>query len=160
MKTKFIPVLIGAVLIVLIAAVAVFFQINAAPKPSSQSNVSTDPNKLLIPRWFLRSLTLNGQKVEIPADQQALTLQFADAGNVNGSGGCNSIGGSYQAGMDGKLSFGPLISTKMACLEGMQQESAYFNALAQVQQFYTYGGRLTLSSADGQTSLVFAMPPK
>jgi heat shock protein HslJ len=160
MKTKFIPVLIGAVL-VLIAAAVVFFQINAAPKPSPQSNLSTDPQKLLIPRWFLRSLTLNGQAVELPADQQALTLQFADGNTVSGSGGCNSFGGSYQAGADGKLSFGgPLISSQMACLQGMQLESAYFNALAKVQQFQLDGGRLTLASADGQTSLVFAMPPR
>ena len=42
----------------------------------------------------------------------------------------------------------------------MAQESAYFSALAKVSQFNVENGKLTLSSADGKTSLVYRMPPK
>jgi heat shock protein HslJ len=120
---------------------------------------TADPQKLLIPRWFLSELTVNGQKVDIPAGQQKITLQFEDNGKANGTGGCNTFGSDYKASKDGKLSFGQMMSTLMAC-DDMQQEGAYFDALAKVQQFQVDGGILTLSSTDGKNLLVFSMPPK
>lgn len=160
MKLEYLPALLGAALIVVIAAALISTQAGAAQKPPSQSNASTNPQRLMIPRWFLNALTLDGQTVEIPADQQSITLQFAQAGSANGKGGCNEFGTTYTVNPDGKLSFGPVMATKMACDSLMAQENAYFNALAKVAQFKTEGGKLTLSSADGKTTLVYRMPPK
>ncbi len=160
MNRKYLPALLGALLIVVVGTALIATQAGAAQKPSAQSNASTDPQRLMIPRWFLNSLTLDGQTIEIPADQQSITLQFAQDGNANGKGGCNEFGASYTASPDGKLSFGPVMATKMACDSLMVQENAYFNALAKVAQFKTEGGKLTLTSADGKTSLVYRMPPK
>ncbi len=126
---------------------------------------STDPQKLLIPRWFLNSLTLDGKAIAIPAEQQAITIQFKENGDVGGTGGCNSFGSTYKAGKDGKLTVDTITSTMMACAQTgqtdpMQIESAYFAALSKVQRFAVDQGKLTLTSADGKTSLVYRMPPK
>jgi heat shock protein HslJ len=138
-------------------ALLVILMLAGCAQPIEMGNA--DPQKLLIPRWFLSELTLNGQKVDIPAGQQNITLQFEDGGKANGNSGCNDFGTDYKAGKDGKLSFGQITSTLMAC-DNMQQESAYLDALSKVQQFKVEGGKLTLSSADGQTAMVFTMPPK
>lgn len=133
--------------------------------PASGASTATpaplaDPQHLLIPRWFLSSLTLDGQEVAIADDQQAVTIQFSEDGSVNGTGGCNDFGTTYTLGADGKLEFGPVTSTKMACEQGMDIENAYFQALEKVERFSTENFRLVLSSADGKTSLTFRMPPK
>ena len=160
MKQKYMMGLLGIVLMVVIGAVLIMVRSGAAQQPADPSNAATDPQRLMIPRWFLNDLTLDGQSVEIPADQQSITIQFTQDGNANGKGGCNQFSGSFTASPDGKLSFGPLMATEMACKNMMAQESAYFSALDKVSQFHVEGGQLTLSSADGKTSLVYRMPPK
>ena len=160
MKQKYLAPLIGAALLVVIVITLIVVQSGAAQQPPAPGSASTDPQHLMIPRWFLNALILDGLAVDIPADQQSITLQFVPDGSANGKGGCNEFGASYTVSPDGKLSFGPVTSTKMACDSLMAQENAYFNALAKVTQFKTEGGKLTLSSADGKTSLVYRMPPK
>lgn len=148
--------IITASLVSLMLLAGIFFLAGCA---QSMEGGSADPQKLMIPRWFLSELTLDGQKVEIPVGQQQITLRFEEGGKANGNGGCNSFGTDYKAGKDGKLSFGQITSTLMAC-DNMLQESAYLEALARVQQFKVEEGKLTLSSADGKTAMVFTMPPK
>jgi putative lipoprotein len=158
MNRKVTVAVIAAFAVILIAAAVVFAR-NAGPKAPSASP-ETDPQKLMIPRWFLSALTLDGQVIDIPAGQQKMTLQFETETKANGTGGCNSFGADYQASKDGKLSFGPIMSTMMACENGMQLETAYLQALAKVQQFKVVQTKLTLSSNDGKTTLVLSMPPK
>jgi heat shock protein HslJ len=160
MNRKYLIAILGALMIVLIAAAIVFAQKNSPN--ASPASPETDPQTLLIPRWFLAALTLDGQAADIPAGQQNMTIQFTPDGKINGDGGCNSFGGDYTAGKDGKMSFSPIASTMMACADekDMQLESTYFHALAKVQQFKVADGKLTLSSNDGKTSVVFARPPK
>jgi heat shock protein HslJ len=59
----------------------------------------------------------------------APTLEFREDGTAGGMSGCNSYNGSYT--VDGNtITFGPLISTKMACEQPlMTMESAYLAAL-------------------------------
>jgi heat shock protein HslJ len=139
----------------------------AAPTnpPSATETPAVDPEaqnpqRLLIPRWFLELMTLDGTVVPVPADQQQVTIAFTPDGKVDGNGGCNSFGGEYQLGENGGVKFGPLASTMMACDNTMQLESTYFQALAKVESFQVSQGKLTLSSADGKTVLVYHMPPK
>ena len=47
------------------------------------------------------------------AGAKPLTLRF-EGGRASGSAGCNSFSGSYQA-SEGRLEFGPLATTRMAC---------------------------------------------
>ncbi|HVE09923.1 MAG TPA: META domain-containing protein [Paraburkholderia sp.] len=68
---------------------------------------------------------------------QPLTLTLSTANGerlASGYSGCNRFTGTYQL-RDGKLSFGPLAGTRMACAgAGGQLESAYLDALAHVEK--------------------------
>jgi heat shock protein HslJ len=79
-----------------------------------------------------------------------VTLSFAE-GRVSGRGGCNLYSGTVEYGK-GAIKIGPLISTKMACVEGglMQQESAYLSTLQGAER-YAVGtdGKLTITTKTG-----------
>ena len=76
-----------------------------------------------------------------------LTLDSA-SGSAAGFSGCNRYNGSYSledAAADGAgLSFGPLASTRRACVEGMELEQRYLATLAQVSGYRLDGNRLVL----------------
>jgi len=67
---------------------------------------------------------------------------------VAGSGGCNRIAGTYEAG-PGTLRFGPLISTKMAC-PGVDMEAPFLRALHEVRAYRVHGRVLELMDDRGQ----------
>lgn len=90
--------------------------------------------------------------LELLPDHTA-TLDFAD-GQVSGKATCNRFFGPYELDRD-SLSFGPLGSTMMACLN-MEQETAYLKALETVSAYRLEGELLVLLNADGDTVLVFA----
>ena len=63
--------------------------------------------------------------------------------SVTGSGGCNRLTGSYELNAD-RLSFRGVASTKMACVDGMETEQAYLNALGRVYRWRISGQSLEL----------------
>ena len=85
------------------------------------------------------------------ADGITITAAFQD-GAVSGSSGCNSYSGSYET--DGKeISFGPLVSTLMACMDPdnvMEQESQFLAWLQEAQTFSVNQGELMIFRPDGE----------
>jgi heat shock protein HslJ len=82
-----------------------------------------------------RLVELNGQPL-VPGGEP-LTLQFAaDEPRVSGYGGCNQFSGEYSQN-GASLRFGPLLSTRRACLEPAlnTQETAYFQALESTTRY-------------------------
>ncbi|HTO81969.1 MAG TPA: META domain-containing protein [Methylomirabilota bacterium] len=81
-----------------------------------------------------------------------ITLQLGTDGRASGRGGCNGYGGAYTLTGDA-LSFGPLLSTKMACAPAlMDREQRYFQTLAQTAHYAVADdGALLLTTADGKT---------
>jgi len=80
-------------------------------------------------------------------------------GNASGSGGCNRFAGGYAL-EDGRLSFEPLASTRMACEPAlMQAESDFFAALGRTAQASLADGELILADAAGAELLRFAVAP-
>ena len=65
---------------------------------------------------------------------------------VGGSGGCNRLMGGYELNGD-KLTFGQMAGTMMACLEGMDTEKAFLDALGQVNTWKIVGQHLELFDA-------------
>ncbi len=90
--------------------------------------------------------------VEISGYDGALTrraylyLSEANESRVSGFAGCNRFGGTYTKTAD-RLSFGPLMATRMYC-PAMPQENALFNALKQVERFTLEHDELTLIGKD------------
>ena len=93
---------------------------------------------------------VNIQK-HLVADGITITATFQD-GAVSGSSGCNSYSGSYET--DGKeISFGPLASTLMACMDPdnvMEQESQFLAWLQEAQSFSVNQGELMIFTPDGE----------
>jgi heat shock protein HslJ len=90
-----------------------------------------------------------------------VTLAFT-ASDVSGAGGCNSFGGTYTFDpATGALRFGPLISTKRACVEAARNEveAAYFTALRDVASArIDPDGRLSLLGSGAE--LILAVGPQ
>lgn len=78
------------------------------------------------------------------------SLEFEVEGRVGGRTGCNQFGGEFTRTEDA-LTFGELISTKMACTEGnrMEVEAAFVGALQNTRGATLEERTLTLVSADG-----------
>lgn len=75
-------------------------------------------------------------------------LRF-DGGRVGGLGGCNRFGASYE--MKGvQLSFSPIAATRMACLDGMAKEQAFFTMLGEVKAMKLDGDQLDLLDGKGK----------
>jgi heat shock protein HslJ len=92
----------------------------------------------------------------------SLTAQFAADGSLSGFGGCNNYSGTYQAGTDGTMKIGPLATTAMACAEGMDQETAFLNALQTASSFsFSSQGQLQIKYVAGKEQvMVFAIGQK
>jgi heat shock protein HslJ len=77
------------------------------------------------------------------------TLRFdTQAQRAAGNSGCNRYSATYRLSGD-SLSFGPAISTRMACAEGMDLETAWLGALAKIVTWSATESTLTLNGADG-----------
>lgn len=107
--------------------------------------------------WTLQRLGLK----QAPLSGRSATL-LVKGEKVAGSGGCNRYFSRLKDNGPGKISFGPVGATKMACPEAlMKLEQAYFQKLEKVEGFGYHMGKLTLtySDAGGTDALVFVAEP-
>lgn len=91
-------------------------------------------------------------------DDAQTTLQIEPDGRVSGRGGCNRYGGRAHI-RGSSISFGPMISTKMACAPAlMDQEQKFHAALASAAHFRLdlRQGKLFLLDAGERTVLRFS----
>ena len=101
--------------------------------------------------WILDSL--NGAA---PVPNTTVTAEFSEDGQVGGSAGCNRYSGGYSISGSGIQFTQPMASTMMACEQAvMDQETAYFQALAAAKSFVIKGDQLTLSDEGGKAIASF-----
>lgn len=83
-------------------------------------------------------------------------IDFSEDGELTGNVGCNSFGGDYK--VDGnQITFGSIISTLMACEDPIgAQESAVLQTFTDTATYTLNGDTLTITSADGTTSVLLA----
>lgn len=74
---------------------------------------STDPQLVLNKTWQWESTTTPVEKIDVP-NPERYTILLKDEGKIEARFDCNRGGGSYEISA-AKLSFGPLMSTRMAC---------------------------------------------
>ena len=101
--------------------------------------------------WVLK--TYGGASL-IPGTE--ITLTFEE-GQVRGSSGCNTYGGSYEVDGD-KISMSDLYMTEMACLDPagvMDQELEYLELLRDTQAFQVDEGELVIEATSDDV-LTFA----
>ena len=134
------------------------FLLSCAEKPADE-NQSADENKTIAidtatkksysstvtdVRWELTEL--DGKLVsQYPAQNKEAYIMLKTDGTIEGTGGCNGMGGNYSLASGGKISFSNLISTKMACPD-MTLESDFHKALESVDSYSTDGKMLMLGN--------------
>lgn len=99
--------------------------------------------------WAL--VSLGAAEAPTPLLQDTIvTLMLGDDGSAAGSAGCNRYRSSYS--VDGSsISFGPIVSTMMACEPAvMEQEAAFAQALEAASSFSLVDGQLSIAYGDGE----------
>lgn len=122
-------------------------RVPSGPGAESPSSGVTAP--LRETYWKLMQL---GDKPIASTDQQreANLIFHTDGNRVTGSGGCNRLTGTYMA-TDRELRFSGVASTQMACIHGMETETAFLGTLEKVRAWRIVGQQLELTGSDGNT---------
>lgn len=96
-----------------------------------------------------RLVELDGRPAGVGADGQPATLLLT-AGDHRAAGfaGCNRLAGTYELSPE-RVRLGPLVTTRMACPDGMDLEQRYTAALATVTAYQRTGDRLELRGDRG-----------
>jgi heat shock protein HslJ len=92
------------------------------------------------------------------ATPKQITMNFYKDGKVSGTGTCNSYYGQYKIEGD-SITFSRIISTKMACLPGMQTENKFFGVLNDANEYLLTHESLLLKK-DGKTLASFSRVKK
>ena len=89
------------------------------------------------------------------ADKKEIHITLRKEGNrVEGFGGCNGFGGTYETKNNFNISFSSMIGTMMACPK-LDTENEFFNVLKNVDNYYVTGDTLSLSKAKMATMARF-----
>lgn len=98
---------------------------------------------------YWKLVLLGGRAVAVAeGSREPHLILRIDGRTLAGSGGCNSLNGSYK--LDGAaLTFGPVATTKMMCAGAMDQEQAFLQALGGVRGWRVDGDRLELLDGSG-----------
>jgi len=96
---------------------------------------------------YWKLVRLNGAPVRVAPRQREPYLVLGQAEQrVTGDGGCNRFTGSFE--LDGdKLRFRGMAGTMMACLDGMEQEAYFMQALQKVERYRLSGSHLEMLDA-------------
>ena len=133
-----------------LAVASLFVAVACSRRPTSDTEstaVAANSAQLRSTYWKLTAL---GDKPVIVAESQREPhiILNADSEQVNGSGGCNRMFGSYELNGDA-LTFSGIGSTKMACTDGMDIEGSFLPALSRVAKWQITGSQLELRDATG-----------
>ena len=117
-------------------------------EPARVTGEGTVASPALINTYW-KLVELGGKAVTVADNQREPYIVLRpDPKQVNGSGGCNRLFGSYE--MTGSsLTFGGNGATKMACASGMETEAAFLPVLGRVARWRIAGQQLELSDSTG-----------
>jgi len=113
----------------------------AASSSSIQTSPRTDPQTILGKTWQWESTITPVEKITVP-DPDRYTILLAADNRVQIRFDCNRGGGDFKI-SPGKLSFGPLFSTRMACPED-SLDGPFMQDLQRVASFFVQGVSLYL----------------
>ena len=102
---------------------------------------SADPQLVLSKTWQWVSTLTPVEKITVP-EPERYTIRFSDSGRLQAQFDCNSGGGNYEI-APGKLSFGPLLATRMACPQD-SLDYRFMQDLQRVKIFFLLDGELYL----------------
>lgn len=129
----------------------------APPPPTASAETPAAPAATLTgtvadfsgPSWKLESFDVSD-----PVPEGVVITIAVEGERVSGQGGCNRYMGSVRNGdSPGRITFGPLAMTRMACQPPLDAaEARYSSALQQANSFAIEGGKLLIHyTLDGQS---------
>ena len=120
----------------------VLFVTNCTPiAPNAKGLHVHDPAEVVNKSWLWEK-TVNPVESLSVADPERYTIRFAENGKLEAKFDCNRGGGTYAI-SEGRVSFGPLMSTRMACPED-SQDAVFMRDLQRVTSFFLQDGMLFL----------------
>lgn len=128
-------------------------------------NSSSDTTKLIesesmkpkasLANTYWKLLEIYGESAVLGDNQKEVNLITSGGENhVHGFSGCNQFSGGYKLRGD-HLEFERVATTRMACIDGMEQETLFLEALNSVKRFSIHGEKLTLYDNQNQAILQF-----
>ena len=117
---------------------------DSTPSPTPPAQTASIENR----EWALAQLGDNASPLGNGGKPVTLTLTSAEQ-RAGGNAGCNGYGAPYTL-SGSQLTFGPAISTKMACEQGMEVETAFLGMLANVTSYQATDSSLTLMGSTGE----------
>lgn len=128
----------------------------AGDDPSGQDARSTNPGDVLERTWQWESTVTPVETITAAAPER-YTILLTEEGNARFQFDCNRGGGDYQI-SEGRLSFGPMMSTQMAC-PGDTQDILFMRDLARIESFFLEGGSLFLEIPYDSGTMRFSPAP-
>ncbi len=118
------------------------------------STFVAQPTGLADTSWHATGINNGKGGVASLVADSTVTMDFAPDGKVAGSAGCNTYTSSYQTHGD-RLRFTPAAATRRMCTASgvLEQEQAFFQALASVAAMRREGDRLEMRTAAGALAL-------
>jgi len=109
---------------------------------TKEASTSLPVDMLTATSWQVTEI--NGKPID-KADfgNGAPTATFSTDNKINGKGGCNGYGGSYNLNEEGGINISQLMSTKMYC-ENAKGENTYMKVLESVDMAKVEKDKLTL----------------
>jgi heat shock protein HslJ len=128
----------------------------AAGAMPDQNTHSRDPQSLLSKTWQWVLTITPVEKITV-TDPERYTIMLTEDGKLQARFDCNRGGGEYEI-SEGKLSFGPLMSTRMACPEGTL-DRPFMRDLQRVASFFVQDGLLYLELPYDSGTMKFRPAP-
>ena len=132
-------------ILIFFMACTVFYGCSLFDSPAKKE--TTNDLNMVLNRTWLWTSTVDATKKIIIASPENYTLILADRGRAIIQFDCNHGGGQYTL-TPGKLSFGPLFSTRMACPTG-SMDNRFSSDLSRVVSFYIKKDTLYLELTGG-----------
>lgn len=108
-------------------------ELNSGKRLFPAAERSTDPGLVLNKTWQWESTTTPVKKIEVP-NPERYTILLNDEGVLKARFDCNRGGGDYEI-SNGKLSFSPMMATRMACPED-SLDGVFMRDLQRVVSFF------------------------
>jgi len=121
-----------------------------------QNTRSTDPQSVLNKTWQWVSTITPVEKIMV-LNPERYTIVLTDDGKLQARFDCNRGGGEFKISY-GKLSFGPLMSTRMACPSDTM-DGPFMRDLQRVASFFLQDGLLYLELPYDSGTMKFRQAP-
>lgn len=131
------------------AVVAIFLTCKTAGTEENAQERTFDSELLFAQQWALAQIEGDIIVQPIPGRQEAhLLFQRTHGYRITGSTGCNVLTSTFELEAGGKLRFGPLATSKMACQHPNNIEPQLLSALEKVTNYIFINGHLHLLNGE------------